>query len=386
MPQKAAEEWQIGLNCGVSEEGMRRIAFHLNCLEQGGAERVVTNLAHQFYAEGYEVFIATEWFGENEFQIDEGIQRVHVGLTEEDKRQSRAVQIVRRVTHLRQFVKKYQPDVLIAFAQKANYRALMATVGMKVPVIISIRTDPVGHYDSLADKIQIPLLFPRAAGCVFQTQGQKEFFPEGTQRKSRIILNPINDKYIGVPRPEKRTKTVVQSGRLVDFKNQLMLIRAFVKVHEKHPDYDLKIYGGDSFDGTKELLEALIAEKHAESFVTLMGASDELEKVLNDAAVYAFSSDWEGLPNALLEAMALGLPIVATDCPCGGPRTVMQDGYNGLLVPVKDEDAMAAGICRLIENPEEAERLGENARKIAEIANGQAVFEQWRDYIETLIG
>ncbi len=361
---------------------MRRIAFHLNCLEQGGAERVVTNLAHQFYAEGYEVFIATEWFGENEFQIDEGIQRVHVGLTEEDKRQSRPVQIVRRMTHLRQFVKKYRPDVLIAFAQKANYRALMATVGMKVPVIISIRTDPVGHYDSLADKIQIPLLFPRAAGCVFQTQGQREFFPEGTQRKSRIILNPINDKYIGVPRPEKRTKTVVQSGRLVDFKNQLMLIRAFVKVHEKHPDYDLKIYGGDSFDGTKELLEALIAEKHAESFVTLMGASDELEKVLNDAAVYAFSSDWEGLPNALLEAMALGLPIVATDCPCGGPRTVMQDGYNGLLVPIKDEDAMAAGICRLIENPEEAERLGENARKIAEIANGQAVFEQWRDYIE----
>ena len=120
--------------------------------------------------------------------------------------------------------------------------------------------------------------------------------------------------------------------------------------------------------------------------MTLLGASDELEKVLNDAAVYAFSSDWEGLPNALLEAMALGLPIVAPDCPCGGPRTVMQDGYNGLLVPIKDEDAMAAGICRLIENPEEAERLGENARKIAEIANGQAVFEQWRDYIETLIG
>ena len=87
---------------------MRRIAFHLNCLEQGGAERVVTNLAHQFYAEGYEVFIATEWFGENEFQIDEGIQRVHVGLTEEDKRQSRAVQILRRVTHLRRFVKEYR--------------------------------------------------------------------------------------------------------------------------------------------------------------------------------------------------------------------------------------------------------------------------------------
>ena len=91
---------------------MRRIAFHLNCLEQGGAERVVTNLAHQFYAEGYEVLIATEWFGENEFQIDEGIQRVHVGLTQEDQKKSRPVQILRRVTHLRRFVKEYQPDGL----------------------------------------------------------------------------------------------------------------------------------------------------------------------------------------------------------------------------------------------------------------------------------
>lgn len=365
---------------------MQRIAFHLNCLEQGGAERVVTNLAGQFAAEGYEVIIATEWFGENEFSVDDRIKRVHVGLTEADKQSSRPVQIIKRVSHLRHFLKEEKPDILIAFAQKANYRALTASLGMKLPVIISIRTDPVGHYDSLADKIQIPLLFPRASGCVFQTEGQREFFPKGTQKKSRIILNPVNDKYIGVPQPEKRTKTVVQSGRLVDFKNQLMLIRAFVKVHEKFPDYDLKIYGGDSYDGTKELLEELIKEKRAEDYVTLMGASDSLEKDLADAALYAFSSDWEGLPNALLEAMALGLPVVATDCPCGGPRTVMKNEENGLLIPVKDEDAMAEGICRLIEDPALAERLGENARKIADIANGKAIFEQWRDYIEELCG
>lgn len=363
---------------------MSKIAFHLNSLEQGGAERVVTNLAHQFYIEGHEVLIATEWNGNNEFKIDSGIRRVHVGLAETDEKKSRVARIVSRIVKLRNLIKKEKPDILIAFTRNVNYRALMATIGMKVPVIISIRTDPVGHYDSIADKIQIPLLFPRAAGCVFQTQGQREFFPDGTQKKSRIILNPINPKYIGVPKPERRTKTVVQSGRLVDFKNQLMLIRAFVKVHEKHPDYDLKIYGGDSFDGTKELLEALIAEKHAESYVTLMGASDSLEKELVDAAVYAFSSDWEGLPNALLEAMALGLPIVATDCPCGGPRTVMKDGENGLLIPIKDEDRMAEGICWLIEHPEEAEHMGDNARKIADIANGQAIFEQWRDYINEL--
>lgn len=362
----------------------RKIAFHLNCLEQGGAERVVSNLANQFAREGYEVLIATEWYGENEFQIDREVRRVHVGLRDGDERKSRIAQFLLRVKYLREFMKKERPDILIAFAQRANYRALMASPGTGIPVLISIRTDPVGHYDARSDKIQIPLLFPRAAGCVFQTEGQREFFAPYLQKNSRIILNPLNDKYIGVPSPEKRVKEVVQSGRLVDFKNQPMLLKAFIEVHRKHPDYVLKIYGGDSLDGTKEILEEIIAKHQAEDYIKLMGASDSLEKDLVNAAVYAFSSDWEGLPNALLEAMALGLPIVATDCPCGGPRTVMQDGVSGLLIPIKDQKALEDGINKLIENPEYAGQLGEKAKEIAKIANGKAIFEQWRDYIEEI--
>ena len=362
----------------------RKIAFHLNCLEQGGAERVVTNLANRFAEEGYQVLIATEWYGENEFQIDERVKRVHVGLREGDEKKNRLVKFWLRIKYLNRFLKEEKPDILIPFARKALYRGLTAAYFMKVPVLISIRTDPTGHYDRRFDKIQIPVLFPRADGCVFQTEGARDFFAPRLQDNSRIILNPIHDKYIGVPKPEKRTKSVVQSGRLVDFKNQPMLIRAFAKVHEKHPDYDLKIYGGDSFDGTKAILENLIEELHAQDYVHLMGASDSLDKELADAAVYAFTSDWEGLPNALMEAMALGLPIVATDCPCGGPRTIMTNEVDGLLIPIKNEQALVDGINRLIENPELAERLGERARKIADKANGQAVFEQWRDYIELL--
>lgn len=362
-----------------------KIVFHLNCLEQGGAERVVSNLANQFAREDYEVIVATEWQGENEFELEKNVRRVHVGLRPSDEGKSRLTKMWLRVKYLRKFLRDEKPDVAIAFAHKANYRALTASVGMKMPVIISVRTDPVGHYDSLSDRIRIPLLFPRAAGCVFQTEGQRDFFPEYVRKKSRIILNPVNDKYLNVQGPAVRKKTVAQSGRLVDFKNQPMLIRAFLMVHEKHPDYDLKIYGGDSLDGTKEILEKLIRENHAENFIRLMGASDSLEKQLPEASVYAFSSDWEGLPNALLEAMALGMPIVATDCPCGGPRTVMTNEVDGLLVPIKDPEAMAEGICRLIEDRELAERLGENARRIGEKVNGKAIIEQWRDYIETVV-
>lgn len=364
---------------------MHKILFHLNCLEQGGAERVVSNLANQFIKENYEVLVTTQWQGEDEFQLDHRVRRIHVGLKEQDEGKNRISKVLLRIKYLRKCIKDENPDIVIAFAHKANYRALTAAIGLKVPVVISVRTDPAGHYDSLLDKIQIPLLFPRAAGCVFQTEGQRDFFPEYLQQKSRIILNPVNDKYLNVPKPETREKTVVQSGRLVDFKNQPMLLQAFFQVHAKHPDYDLKIYGPDSFDGTKEILEGIIKENHAEDFIHLMGGSDELEKQLPKAAVYAFSSDWEGLPNALLEAMALGLPIVATDCPCGGPRTVITDGVNGLLVPIKDAQAMTEGINRLIEDRELAEKLGENARKISEKINGVSIIAQWRDYIEEIL-
>lgn len=364
---------------------MRKIAFHLNCLEQGGAERVVTNLAHQFAQEGYEVIVATEWKAENEFVLDERVRREIVGPKESDEKRSRIAKILLRFVYLREFIKKEKPDVLIAFGQKANYRALISSLFTRQKTIICVRTDPVGHYDGLADKIQIPLLFPTANGFVFQTEGQRDFFPKCAQKHSRIILNPINDKYVNEPKAAPVRKEVVQSGRLVDFKNQPMLIRAFLKVHEKHPDYVLKIYGPDSFDGTKEILENLITERGAQDCVFLCGGSDKLEKEMPGAALYAFSSDWEGLPNALLEAMALGMPVVATDCPCGGPKTVIEHEKNGLLVPIKDEDAMAAGIQRLIEDRELAVRLGQEAAKICEIANGQAIFEQWRDYIEEVI-
>ena len=361
---------------------MQKIAFHLNSLQQGGAERVVSNLANRFAKEGYEVVIATEWYGTDEFALDQKVRRVHVGLTKEDENRSRISKMLRRIWYLRRFMKKEKPDVVVAFTRGVLYRALAAGIGTGIPVVISVRTDPVGHYDKKADKLRIPLLFPHAAGCVFQTEGAKAFFAPYLQENSRIILNPLNPKYVGVPEPAVRTKDVVQSGRLVDFKNQPMLIRAFLKVHEKHPDYTLKIYGPDSKDGTKEILESIIHENHAEDFVKLKGGSNTLEKDLADAALYAFSSDWEGLPNALMEAMALGLPVVSTDCPCGGPKTLIEDGVNGLLVPIMDEKAMTDGILRLIEDRELAERLGREARKISERANEDAVFEQWQTYLQ----
>lgn len=364
---------------------MRKILFHLNCFEQGGAERVVSNLANQLVGDGYEVITATQWQGEVEFALDERIKRIHVGLRKEDEGKSRMKKIALRLKYLRELIKKERPDVVISFTRRPNYRALFCAIGTGIPVIPAVRQDPASYYHSIADKLLIPFLYRLAAGCVFQTKEQSRYFPRSLQKRSRIILNPVNHKYLNIPKPQKRDKIVVQSGRLVAFKNQMMLFRAFLKVHEKHPDYCLRLYGGDSLDGTKEKLEAFIGENQAKDYMKLMGPSDELEKELPGAAVYAFSSDYEGMPNALLEAMTMGLPVVATDCPCGGPGTVIRHEENGLLVPVGDEEAMAGGINRLIEDREFAEHLGDNARKISERINGDAVLMQWKEYVEEVI-
>ena len=142
---------------------MKKIAFHLNTLCQGGAERVVTNLANQFAKEGYEVYVATEWYDENEFVLDPRVTRVHVGLKDEDASKSRVTKFLLRIKYLKEFVHKVNPDVLVAFAHRANYRALMAAGNSKVPVVISIRINPIGYYDAFTDKIQIKWLFPKAA-------------------------------------------------------------------------------------------------------------------------------------------------------------------------------------------------------------------------------
>lgn len=369
---------------------MSKIMFHLNTLSQGGAERVVSNLANSFVNGDDEIIVATEWFGEDEFRLDDKVKRIHVGLRDEDESKGRLTKAVLRLKYLRNCIKEEKPDVVIAFAQKAIYRTCFAAKGLKTAVIVCVRTDPVTHYDRPQDRIVMPFIKFRPDGAVFQTVGQRDFFSKRWQKRSTIILNPVNDKYFLSDETlselrDKSTKTIVQHARLVDFKNQPMLIDAFLKVHEKYPEYDLKIYGPDSFDGTKEILEEKIKENSAEAFIHLMGGSDELEKLVPLGQIYAFSSDWEGLPNTLLEAMAMGMPIAATDCPCGGPRTVMKDGADGILVPIKNPDALADGIIKLIENPEYAKECANNARNIRKIANGETITNQWREYIATVI-
>lgn len=365
------------------DKKVRKIMFHLNSLGKGGAERVVSLLSNEFVKHNMEVVIATEWVSDEEYELDSAIKRIHAGLSKEDETASRLAKQWIRIKNLRKVLQKERPDVLISFCVKANYRAMMASTRMRIPVIVSVRNDPKIDYVGRIRGVMNKLFLNRASGCVFQTQEAKEFFDEVLQKKSRIICNPVNEKYL---KAEKKAplKKIVCVGRLVAQKNQMLLVNAFEKVLEKYPDYHLYLYGDGSDDECKDELLQYVKGKLKEH-VHFMGLSSTLEKDMADAAMFVLPSTYEGMPNALMEAMALGLPVISTDCPCGGSRYWITHGTTGQLVPVKDVEAMAKAMEFYIENPKEAEMMGTNARERLKEATLEKVFEQWRSYISEVV-
>lgn len=371
--------------------------FHINSLGKGGAERVVSLLANEFTKNGIEVVIATEWYSEEEYDLNSGVKRVHVGLSEKDENASRIAKQWIRIRNLRRVIVEEQPTVVLSFCVKANYRAMMATVGTGFPVIVSVRNDPKIDYVGKANNLMNKWFLNRAAGCVFQTQEAKEFFDGVLQEKSIIICNPVNEKYLQVERKNAKKK-IVCVGRLVAQKNQMLLVNAFEKVLEKYSDYELYFYGDGSDDECKEELLQYVSnktiqvksesqnektEKHVElkDKIHFMGLSSTLEKDMADAAMFVLPSNYEGMPNALMEAMALGLPVISTDCPCGGSRYWIEPRITGQLVPVKNVKSMTQAMEYYILNPEEAEKMGARARQRLQEATLDKVYDQWQQYI-----
>ena len=385
-----------------------KVMFHINSLGKGGAERVVSLLANEFVKDGVDVVIATEWYSEEEYDLESKVRRVHAGLSKAQEDSSRVAKQWFRIANLRKVLVDEKPDVLLSFCVKANYRAMMAVTGLRIPVIVSVRNDPKIDYVGKVNHLMNKLFLNRAAGCVFQTQEAQEFFDEVLQKKSQIICNPVNEKYLKAKR-EVPAKKIVCVGRLVAQKNQMLLVNAFEKILEKYPDYHLYLYGDGSDDECKEELLKYVENKAVsilehpnveaskkkiaakeelklKDHIHFMGLSSTLEKDMADAAMFVLPSNYEGMPNALMEAMALGVPVISTDCPCGGSRYWIEPKVTGQLVPVRDVDAMAQAMEYYILNPKQAEVMGVKARERLQEATVDKVFEQWKQYIAKIIG
>ena len=222
------------------------------------------------------------------------------------------------------------------------------------------------------------ILFKKASGFIFQTEDAKKFFSKKIQDRSVVIPNPINEDFIVKPFDGRRVKEIVTVGRLVEQKNHKLLIDSFSEVSRKHSDYILKIYGEGIL---REKLEKQIKDLNLSNKVLLMGESSNIKECIYKSSLFVLSSDYEGMPNALMEAMALGLPCISTDCPIGGPRYLIKNKENGVLVKVSNKEELTKAMNNLIENEDLSCKLGNKANKICEELNPQKINQTWRDYI-----
>lgn len=364
---------------------MKKVLFHINSMGKGGAERVMSNLMDMFVEEGIEIVLATEWQAEDEYRINDKVRRIHVGLLSEEENDSRVKKLIIRWKRLRKCIQKERPDIVVAFSKNANYRAVLATLGMPIPVVVSERSNPSFQYKGLIARLKGEIIYRLADGNVFQTEYAKEFFSRGLQKNSTVIMNPLNEKYLYCEQAKVRSKDIVSVGRLVQSKNQKMMIEAMKKIHTEYPEHVLKIYGSGSEDGVELELRNLIDTYSLQNNVKLMGNSDSLEKDIIDASLFLLTSDYEGMPNSLLEAMAMGIPCIATDCPCGGSRYLIEKNNAGILIPMGQSDILAEKIRYGLEHTDEMQQMGKRARYVKEELHPEKIYKQWLQYLERII-
>lgn len=355
------------------------IICYLNMLNCGGAERVMTVLASGLASRGHAVTMVTDYASDDDFPLHERVQRVIFGgKLHKITTKGRIRRTLSRIAKLRRLCVQRDADILISFVEDANSRALLATRGLKTKNLISVRVDPEQLLQDFTKRLQIKLLYPMADGCVFQTETARQAMPAKLQKKSRVIPNPISHIFYdacGCPGAEKK---VVSCGRLMEQKRFDLLVDAFSRICDEFPGYSLEIYGRGL---DRKTLQAKIEETGKQDRIRLMGHSGNVPEAIKNASLFVLSSDYEGLPNALMEAMALSLPVVSTDCAGGGARFLIDHGENGLLVPCGDADALADAIRKSLADPVAAKHRGEQAAQKAKTFTTENVVTQWEAYI-----
>ena len=356
-------------------ENLPRVYFYINVLGGGGAERVITNLANMLAEDNYDVTMITSYEVEREYILTRNVRRL--SLEDKDSQRSRIIRNLSRIFKLRKICKEEKPDILISFMEEPNFRAILATRGLPVKTLVSVRNDPNKEYAGKIGRFVGKVLLPMADGCVFQTSDAQKWFPERLQKKSRIIYNAVKEEFYQVDRTPVRGE-IVTCGRLTEQKNHRLLIDAFAEVQKIYPFATLKIYGEGIL---REKLQNQIDSLNLNEKVFLMGATNDVAKALKTADLFVLSSDYEGMPNALMEAMAAGVPCISTDCPCGGPRELFGNLCIEDLVRCNEPKQLAQTMEKKLEQNDQLCMQ----RKRAEQFRPEKINCEWKKYINELI-
>lgn len=358
-----------------------RLALVIAQLECGGAERVLTRMANYWANAGFQVSIFTFASPEEKsfFPLDRSIKVIGLNTSGVENAKGRSLsKVFHCVFNFRKEIKLLSPDVIISFIDITNVFTILFSIGLKVPVIVSERTDPaqwkIGRILSLVRR----LCYPWAGKVVVQTERARSYFGARQSRTCVVIPNPIEAVKI-----EKRCHDgsrpcrIVSFGRLVNHKGFDILIKAFSEVSNEYPNWNVHIFG----DGPERSnLLALISDKGLSDRVFLEGRTDNVNHQMAHADLFVLPSLFEGFPNALCEAMAAGLPVVSFDCP-SGPREIIRNGIDGLLVSPIHVASLRESLRVILYDEGMRKRLAEAAPQILTRFGIEAVMRQWTNLI-----
>jgi len=351
-----------------------KILFTIPHVTIGGAQRVCINLINWLQNNNIQVLLliySQKETGGFKYNL-EGIN--HVYLSEGT---------LNKIIEIRKITKDYNPDVFVSFGVPNCLFDIPATIGLNTKIIVCERNDPAHFAGRWVTKVVSRLLMRLADGYVFQTKDAQNFYGGIMAKHSVIIPNPLflTTEQMDTPLPAVREKTIVTTGRLNQQKNHPLLIRAFNKIREQFPEYKLIIYGEGPERNNDE---KLISELGLQDKVLLPGSISDVINTIRTASLFVMSSDFEGMPNSLMEAMAVGLPCISTDCPCGGPNTLIVNNENGILVPVADQKQLEDAIIRVISNPILSSKLSKNALNIYKTHSLNVICKMWMEYFDKI--
>lgn len=339
----------------------------------GGAERQIIMLSNEMALRGHDVHMVVLNEFKSPYPISNKVKVHDLSGMEKGK-----FGILKRFMAFRNAIKQVKPDITINYNLQGAYFSLF--VGKKVcgKILYSERGDPYdSEYSGLLGKMR-DWTCKRVDALVFQSEGARDFFTIGRKQKAIVIHNSVTVQQDRYPIAEKRDNRIVTVGRLHPQKNPHLLLDAFIKIASKYPEMHLDFYGDGAMH---DELQEKIYKLGLKDRVTLHSSRKDIFDCIRTARLFVLPSDYEGMPNALMEAMSLGLPCISADCRPGGARTLIDDGKNGFIVPVRDVNALAEKMSYLLENPDVAEQVAKEARHLGETHTNKVTFDKWENFI-----
>lgn len=378
-----------------------KITCVIDSLGGGGAERCMVDLVTNLHDRGYEVTLMTLWSATPDaYKLPSYIPRIHpppLELSEEkwyrEILRTRSIKgMKKRVerpwkmrTALRTCLLETHPDLVISFMDVTNILVIGALFLSKIPVIIAEHTDPRYHPLSLWWKMWRNFTYPLATRIVMLTEETRDWAKKQWPFSHPIALpNPIlspDPPLETKPEYYHKEKNIVALGRLAWVKRFDFLIAAFARVADRFPDWQLTIFGEGEL---RPQLETQIKELNLEKRIYLPGRIPKPTSIMAHGDFLVLSSYYEGFPNALLEGMSCGLPIISVDCP-SGPRAIIRDGIDGILVPFNNLQALSEAMADLMENDEKRKILAQNAPDVLDRFSVERIMGIWDEMIREIL-